>query len=402
MSWMDFIAPSLPAPSRGIHVVRIFRRNPARSVAARIHATGGHASGFDYMRLCLALSIVCLHSGITCYGMPADVAIFESPARPFIRMILPAFFALSGFLVAGSLERSRTLFMFLGLRILRIYPALAVEVLLSAFILGPLLTTSPLRHYFADPQFLLYLRNVFGDIHFRLPGMFANNPFPNIVNGQLWTIPFELGCYIVLTGLAMLGLKKRRILGPIFVVFVTLAYLFATLLRHNGQIVPVPGAINGALLIATFLAGVSIYMYREMLPLTGATCVLSGLLAAVFLDHFPGGDFLAPIPVAYFTVHLGLLNPSRRWLRGADYSYGIFLYGFAIQQMLVDVFPFFRDWRIDLPASLLAVVPFAAFSWHFIEKPAQGLRGFLKRWEAALLAWRLPKSPSEAAEKAES
>src|ERR1700733_12268804 len=97
------------------------------SIAARIAQTGGHASGFDYMRLCLAPSIVCQHAGMTSYGMHADVALFESPARPLFRFILPAFFALSGFLVAGSQERSRTLLMFLGLRVLRINPALAVQ-----------------------------------------------------------------------------------------------------------------------------------------------------------------------------------------------------------------------------------------------------------------------------------
>src|ERR1700761_3676596 len=114
-----------------------------KTIQDRISETGGRSTGFDYMRLVLALAILGWHSIVTCYGSVAQDAVGASPARPLIALLLPAFFALSGFLVAGSLERSRTIPMFLGLRALRILPALAVESLISALIIGPLLTTLP-------------------------------------------------------------------------------------------------------------------------------------------------------------------------------------------------------------------------------------------------------------------
>lgn len=86
------------------------------------------------------------------------------------------FFALSGFLVAGSLERCKTLLTILGLRVIRIYLVLAVEVVLSAFLIGASVTTYPLRDYFTDPLLFHYLRNSFGDIHFFLPGVFQHQP----------------------------------------------------------------------------------------------------------------------------------------------------------------------------------------------------------------------------------
>jgi peptidoglycan/LPS O-acetylase OafA/YrhL len=359
-----------------------------RSIAARIAATGGHASGFDYMRLCLALSIVCLHSSITSYGRFADQAMFDTPFKPLLRLILPAFFALSGFLVAGSLERSKTLGMFVGLRVIRIYPALAVEVLISAFIIGPLVTSATLTTYFTDPEFSYYLRNVFGDIHFLLPGVFEHNPLPLIVNGQLWTIPFELYCYAVLAGITVLGLKKYRMLGPAFVVLIIVAYVFVTLSRHHGKFVTYAGALNGALLIATFLAAVSIYLYRDVLPWTPAAGMISGVLALISLDFQPYSDFFAPFPVAYFTVYLGLMNPSRRALMGADYSYGIFLYGFAVQQTVVHFVPAAHFWLVNMLITVPAVVLVAAASWHFVERPAQRLKTVLKRGEARFLDWR--------------
>lgn len=174
------------------------------SLDERLRATNGRPSGFDYLRLGLAISVVLDHSVVMTYAS-GDTDLYASPLRPFLRAVVPMFFALSGFLVAGSLERSKTLLTFLGLRVIRIYPALAAEVLLSAFLIGSAVTTLPFADYFRDPLFLSYLLNVFGDIHYFLPGVFANNPRPDVVNMQLWTVPFELLCYVTLTALVVAG-----------------------------------------------------------------------------------------------------------------------------------------------------------------------------------------------------
>src|SRR4029077_15672800 len=108
------------------------------------------------------------HSVIVCYGQLAEIAFWKSEARPIVRLILPMFFALSGFLVAGSLERSRTLLMFLALRVIRIFPALSVEVLLSALILGPIFTSISFKSYFSSSEFWEYFLNIVGHVHFRL------------------------------------------------------------------------------------------------------------------------------------------------------------------------------------------------------------------------------------------
>ena len=83
-----------------------------RTLAERFAETGGRPSGFDYLRIILALSVVALHSVITTKGVAADVMMWETPLRPLLRAVLPMFFALSGFLVAGSLERCRSLISF--------------------------------------------------------------------------------------------------------------------------------------------------------------------------------------------------------------------------------------------------------------------------------------------------
>ncbi len=110
------------------------------------------------------------------------------------QVVLPAFFALSGFLVSTSLFRSKTIFEFVTLRVVRMMPALFGEVLISALLLGPLLTAFTIQEYFSSRQFYVYWLNIIGEIHFQLPGLFLDNPDPGRVNLQLWTIPLELKC----------------------------------------------------------------------------------------------------------------------------------------------------------------------------------------------------------------
>jgi peptidoglycan/LPS O-acetylase OafA/YrhL len=358
------------------------------SLSERYSATGGHPSGFDYLRLILSISIIAVHSCLTSYGLVANNALYDGPFGRFCNLLVPMFFALSGFLVAGSLQRTRTLGMFLGLRAIRIFPALLVEVVLSAFILGPLVTALPLQSYFSDPLFFKYMLNAIGDVHFVLPGAFADNPWPLVVNGQLWTIPYELYCYCALAILALLGLKKWRVLGPIFVVVVGLGYLLWILHGTDSSFVPGTNGVRKPFLVATFLAGVSIYFYRDVLPWSGwhAVGALAVSVALPSLGQYAA--FLAPVPVAYATVCLGLMNPSRKLLRGADYSYGIYLYGFAVQQTVMHFLPMARVWYLNILISIPVVVLVAAASWHFVERPANGLRSALKRLEDQFLAIR--------------
>jgi peptidoglycan/LPS O-acetylase OafA/YrhL len=291
------------------------------SVNHKLALSNGRPTGFDYLRIGLALAIICMHSAITSYGLTADLAVWNSPARPLIRLILPMFFALSGFLVAGSLLRTSSLFQFLGLRAIRIYPALSVEVVLSGVLLGAALTTVPLKAYFGSTQFALYVLNVTGHIHYLLPGVFRTNPFPGIVNAQLWTVPFELLCYLTLAALALLGLKKRLWIAPAAAILLLVFYVLARLVQHHGALPHIQGGLPGSTLLVCFLTGVSIYLYKDQVPWSAALCIGSGIGAACLVGFVPFGDYIAAPMIAYFTVSLGLYNPAKlHVLRGADYS----------------------------------------------------------------------------------
>lgn len=337
------------------------------------------------MRIILACGVVLMHSASTSYGPGADRDLWMSPISPFVRIILPMFFALSGFLVAGSMLRCKTIIMFLGLRFIRIYPALAVEVLLSAFLIGAAVTTFDLSRYFTDPLFARYLVNVTGHISFLLPGVFADNPVPHIVNAQLWTVPFELICYLSITLCILAGAKKWHVIAPLAAALILLAHVGGRLYR--GAVIAEPiDHVAGYLLVAYFLGGVSIYLYRDRIvcsPLWGAVSAI----ASIGLLSFSTGQYLALIPVSYLTAYLGTRNPARiAMLRGADYSYGVFLYGYAIQQTLMFAFPDLRIWWINAALALPIAFVFAWFSWTFVEKPALRLKSVVTRLENAWLS----------------
>jgi peptidoglycan/LPS O-acetylase OafA/YrhL len=336
------------------------------------------------MRIGLALGVIAMHGALTTGGQVADDGLWVTPLRPLMRAVVPMFFALSGFLVAGSLERCRTLISFLGLRIIRIYPALAVEVLLSAFIIGLTVTTLPARTYLTSPEFHLYLLNITGDSHFVLPGVFANNPFPRIVNAQLWTVPYELGCYIIISALALLGLARRPYLAPLAAGVICVLHFGYRLIKHQGHTLYMLGGLPGPLMMVSFLVGASLYLYRERVRWDGQLAA-GAAVASALLAFVTGGEYLAVILMGYVTVWLGLTNYRRLPIvRGADLSYGVYLYGFVIQQLFAFLFPQFRYWWASILIGAPCALLFAAGSWTLIEKPALKLRGPLMKLEALL------------------
>lgn len=347
------------------------------SLEGKLKLADNRPAGFDYMRLGLAAAVILQHTINVSYGRDAAQAFFETPARGVAALILPMFFALSGFLVAGSLVRSATLVSFAGLRIMRIVPALAVEVTLSALLLGPLFTALPLSEYFTAHEFYVYFLNILGEIHFTLPGVFLDNPLPATVNGQLWTIPYELKCYLALGLLALFGLFTRRGLLLLALAVGQFGILAWMVLAQPAWTPIVPGMI----LVASFLAGILLFQFRSLVPWHPALFA-AALLATVTLLLVPRGDYLVSLPLAYVTVFLGLANPPRaKLLLSGDYSYGLFLYGFPIQQAVAALLGDEQNWLLNFALTMPFAAAIAIFSWWCIEKPALRGKPALVRFE---------------------
>lgn len=325
------------------------------------------------MRVAFALAVVSLHFVVIDYGDAFASGFWLTWRRPIAAMVLPMFFALSGFLVAGSLFRSKTLIAFLGLRTIRIVPALAVEIVLSAFILGPMFTTFPLQEYFGDRLFYRYFFNIIGHVQFVLPGVFALNPHPNVVNEQLWTIPWELRCYILIAAMSLLAIFRNRIHLLLF----ALAFNAAAVCYYQIKPPDVWVSVHGIILVESFLAGIILFVFRDKVQHSAGLCIIS-CIAVIALLSVPHGDYFVSLPAAYVTVYLGLLNPVRnKIVLSGDYSYGIYLYGFPIQQAIAYVNNTHRSWYLDVLYVLPLTLGVAIASWWIVEKPSLSLRKYL-------------------------
>lgn len=343
---------------------------PPHTFAARL-APDNRPSGFDYLRLLLSFAIMVDHSVIACLGDQAQNQLFTNIFRPAVASLVPMFFALSGFLVASSLIRSRTLIVFVLLRILRIVPALAVDTLFCALFLGVIFTAMPLKQYFLDRSLWSYFLNITGMIHYYLPGVFENNP-SNVVNTQLWTIPFELKCYATLTVMGLFKLHR----WPLIFGFFTLAATIATAIYVFWNPVSVIDVWH--LLLPSFLWGVVFYLYADRIEWSARLMSIALLSAILLLQQTSALTTFAAVPVAYVTVWLGLLRPPRGWLiRSGDYSYPLYLYSFPIQQAIIVAVPFGRIWWINLIVAIPIGFGLAFFSWHCVEHPAQSLRPYI-------------------------
>lgn len=351
-------------------------RRPA-SFGHVLAAKGGVGPGFDFLRIALALAVVAWHA-------PTAVGFTGADETRFVWFpgygILVMFFALSGFLISASALRLR-LSDFLINRALRIVPALLVEVVLSAFLLGALFTTLPVHDYVRDPGVWRYLTNVLGIINYRLPGVFESHPDP-AVNTSLWTIPFEIGCYVVISAFVLLGaLRRPGLVLAAFLLFTGIGLAIGALapLPSSGRLAYVAHHVftdRGSRLFAAFLLGIVAYLWRHRIPyrrdlalVCVGLCILASTLEPAPWLSLPLLNLLVAPALVYLTVFIGVsdIPPLPLFDRG-DYSYGVYLYGFPIQQALVSLLPGAHA-ATNFALATPAIVLFAMMSWHLVEKP---------------------------------
>lgn len=300
-----------------------------RTFGQVLEESSGLGRGFDFLRIALSLGVVTRHViSLASTGNRQDDTLFHFGIDWIVSYsILIMFFGLSGFLISGSAMRL-SLKNFLINRGLRIFPALAVEVLLSALLLGPIFTTLPLRDYFTILKFFLYFTNLLGAVYYYLPGVFNGD----WVNGSIWTVPYEIGCYAIISFLIYYGLLHKRwfvvwlsiLIGAVEVALFLLGFHGRQFEGHDLhrllELIPQYVAYyvfyaRGSRLLISFTVGIAFYLVKDRIPYSwglffSAIVYLLGVeyLAGWTSEESPIANVFIVVPVIYITMFLGLTN----------------------------------------------------------------------------------------------
>ena len=284
---------------------------------------------------------------------------------------LCTFFVISGYLIAASYIRSQSALEYAWKRCLRIFPALFFAVVFS-IALGAFLTPLDFGSYIVHEQTIAYLRNIFLDIQYNLPLVFAQNLFPNAVNGSLWTLPVEVFMYAMILAMGVAGILSAR-----FSVIAAGLCILGVLAVRNADLAH-PYIVLGAAelsvalrLAASFFIGAALYFHKERIRYHGGIALL--FVAIIFFTKFtPPSLYLYALLLPYIILYLASVNIP--WLdnitRHGDFSYGIYIYAFPVQQLLVHWSNNSISVTMLFIGSLAITLPIAVLSWKFVEEPA--------------------------------
>lgn len=286
------------------------------------------------------------------------------------RFAVDVFFIISGFLVTRSVLTQPTLVDYGVARVLRLFPTLVVTCILIAFLLGPLVTTVPLATYFTDPRTWLYVPVTASLIThaMTLPGVFDSVPVSGVIDSPLWTLCYEAACYLLLAVFALAGGLASRSRATVTLALVFLFYLFVTFATPwRAESAPIDST---ARFVLGFFVGGALYIFADKVKLSLGVAVVLALIAVVSY-RTPLYEMALRAATVYGVVWFALVpsGPIRRFNLIGDYSYGIYILCFPIQQTLVLLHPEITPLRLLL-VSFPLVLALAILSWHFIEHPS--------------------------------
>ncbi|MCB1753224.1 MAG: acyltransferase [Gammaproteobacteria bacterium] len=350
-------------------------------------------NNFDFLRFLAASLVLFSHSFRVSYRNGGDepLSILTHGQATFGSLAVAVFFVISGFLITMSYENSTSGMQFVVKRGLRIFPALFIAIILTSFVLGPVVTRLSIPEYLMHPLTYTYLSNIsLVHMQWELPGVFEEQPWEKIVNASLWTLYYELLCYIAVLALGILRLLRWQTVLGIF-----LLCLFVTVVDHDWRGVSLLWRLNDlfaaikppsgtaapyAELGAYFASGSLIYLLRSSVPLNGVFALICICILAIAARV--GGFTQAFILFGgYVTVYLAF----SKWLSASgfagygDFSYGIYIYAFPIQQAVCQFFMPDITWQITFFVSYPVIFVCAYFSWHLIEKPSLSRKRIFQR-----------------------
>lgn len=359
------------------------------------------SNNFNLIRFLAASLVIYSHSFILALGTNEDAPLLKIIGFPIGTLCVDVFFVSSGFLIAGSFMNSKSIFSYILARVLRIYPALIIVLLLTTFVMGPLVTTNSLDKYFSNIEiYIHFIRNsliVLG-MEFKLPGVFESLPYPGTINGSLWTLPVELRMYILIALTLLVAsriegvfgtIKQKYIVAILAIASVILNIYFTVFSSENQKFIH---------LFSMFFVGSAIYLWRDKVRLSNLGFAITVVCLAVSSLSKELFFFVYSVALPYAIFYLAYIPKGKilRFNEIGDYSYGIYIYAFPIQQLIVKFNPSASVMEVTVYAFLLSLT--AAFlSWHLIEKKSLNLKKYVEQFrENRVRKWTLKAKSSRA------
>ncbi len=340
-------------------------------MAAFTLTQSGRDNNFNLIRFMAAMGVIISHAVLVSTGKSELEPLRAATGYSLGDHAVNVFFVLSGFLVAKSLLTRRDVIAYAASRMARVLPGLIVAGLVTALVIGPIVTSSSVGEYFSAIGVWLYAPMigslVVDPLNVRLPGVFAETPFPDIVNGPLWTIRYEVMAYVSLLILAMAGVFASKLRFTVFFGAAIAGLLAWQVVDpfHAG-----PTALDHvARLGFSFLLGTAAYRLRDHVQLS--LIIVIGLFAITWLlagtTFYRGALYVfTAAGVLWFAQTPG--GVLRQFNKLGDYSYGLYIYGWPVAQALIVLNPQFSPlmlFALGAPITL----GLAVLSWHFVEKP---------------------------------
>ncbi len=324
-------------------------------------------NALNFVRLVLAAAVI--------FGHSWSIGGFSQTAFSWLgEWAVSGFFAISGFLIAGS--RMRLPFWTFTLhRSLRIYPAFWTCIVLVAFVAAPLSTLiSGERYELASGLAYVWKNFTLWVFQYGIDATLTSVPFPGTWNAPLWTLKYEFAAYMIAAVLLTWTWIRRHAPVVVTSVYVFLAVVAGTVVALG---ISNDFALNGTRLGSFFLAGMVIYFFSERIQLKFSYFVVASLLFAG-LSAFGLQGVAGHLAFAFMVLWLGARLPIRVGVKN-DISYGVYIWAWPVQQYLALLgTQWLGPWGSALAATLLTI-PLAWASWKLVESPAMGLRRFFHR-----------------------
>jgi len=346
-------------------------------------ALNGHRNSLGIIRLVLAAAVILDHAfPLGGWGTAPFLALTREQ-QSLGGLAVLGFFAVSGYLVTKS-GLGNDGMQFIWRRFLRIFPGFWAVLIFGAFVVGPsvyLLEGRSLTDYFSlapgGPITYLTANATLQIGQYGINDVFAGNPFGGPINGSIWTLAYEWLCYLLVMVLVFAGvLAKARLVVPIITAFLAVFQLMNIVMPGAlAEMIPLlgdPWRVNFAFI---FFIGGCIALYSDRVPYSVPLGVFAIVFSLVTL-RVGGFNTMGFIAFAYAVLFLAAWLPQRLQRVGAvnDYSYGVYLYGWVVQQYLAYLGVHLWGYWPYVLLSLVGAFGLAWLSWHLVEKQAMKLK----------------------------